>query len=81
MDAYGHPNCGAMIFSHAVLHAVVEPGMANIKVLFATPATARDCRVAVPISSNESIRNTSPKPFHFTIEQRQQRFRRLIAFG
>ncbi|AAN79337.1 hypothetical protein i14_0830 [Escherichia coli str. 'clone D i14'] len=55
-------SCGAMIFSHAVRHALVEPGMAKISVLLATPATARDCNVEVPISSNDNIRNTSPKP-------------------
>ncbi len=54
--------------------------MAKIKVLFATPATARDCRVAVPIFKREHAKHFA-KSFHFTIEQRQQRFRRLIAFG
>jgi hypothetical protein len=33
-----------------------------MKVAFASPPSARDCRVAAPISSQDSIRNSSPKP-------------------
>ncbi|VGP63300.1 hypothetical protein SB00610_03059 [Klebsiella quasipneumoniae subsp. similipneumoniae] len=51
-----------MMLSHAVRQAFVEPGIAKISVWLATPATARDCSVEVPISSNDSMRNTSPKP-------------------
>jgi len=51
-----------MIFSQPVLQAPVDPGKQNIKVALATPDTARDAMVEVPISSYETARNTSPKP-------------------
>lgn len=55
--------------------------MAKIKVLFATPATARDCRVAAPISSNESMRNTSPNPSTSRSNSGNSASGSLIAFG
>ena len=38
-------------FSQASRHAPDEPGRTNTKVALATPASARDCSVEVPISS------------------------------
>jgi hypothetical protein len=61
-----------MILSHAVRQALVEPGMAKISVRLATPATARDCSVEVPISSGEHAEHFA-KTFHLTVKQRQQR--------
>src|SRR5579875_1103460 len=55
-------SCARSSFSHAVLHADVEPGKAKIKVWLDSPANARDCRLDVPISPKLTARNSSPKP-------------------
>ncbi|MCY1247124.1 hypothetical protein D9M72_604220 [compost metagenome] len=55
-------SCSRMIFSQAVLQALVEPGMQKTRVLLAAPAKASDCRVDEPISSQDRWRNSSPKP-------------------
>ena len=48
--------------SQASRQALVLPGRHTTRVPLARPATQRDCRVEVPISSSESARNNSPKP-------------------
>src|SRR5690606_9182541 len=55
-------SCARRILSQPVAHAFTEPGRQNTNVPFATPARQRDCRLDVPISSYDSIRNISPKP-------------------
>ena len=51
-----------MILPQPVRQAPVDPGKQNIKVALATPDTARDAMVEVPISSYDTARNTSPNP-------------------
>ncbi len=51
-----------MSFSQASRTAAVEPGMEKSAQPRHTPATARDIMAALPISSYESIRKSSPKP-------------------
>ena len=46
----------------AVQTASSEPGSTKITVPLATPARQRLCRLLVPIVSNDSTRNSSPKP-------------------
>ncbi|QUJ00532.1 hypothetical protein KCP73_03325 [Salmonella enterica subsp. enterica] len=72
-----------MIFSHAVLRTLLwSPAWRKSRVLFATPATARDCEVAVRLFKR-GMRNTSPN--RFTSRSRNEAATALpallIAFG
>src|SRR5690606_21685786 len=55
-------SCARRILSQPVAHAFDEPGRQNTNVPLATPPRQRDCRLDVPMSSNETLRNISPNP-------------------
>ena len=56
------PSSGTTSFESASSTAAVDPGTDTSTRPRATPATARDSIAAAPISWNDSIRNSSPKP-------------------
>ena len=68
-----------MIFSHAVRHALVEPGMAKISVLLATPLP-HEIATWKCQSLQTTTYGTLHQNLHLTVEQRQQCFGSLITF-